>query len=423
MECPNEALMKKYLMHVMPVKAGIQFFSYIQNYFRFLVATSRKKRAAGKTTLLLLFFIFITACSQEPTIKNGHLVKIESHAVANNLFYSGTIQPLKTIVITTPADGVVIDMPKQYGETVNAGQLVYIISSAKFLSDYKQALMQYIKAKSEFNNTETQLKEAEFLHKNQLISDDDYKSKQANFYASQLGLLQAKDSLEILLKQLAVKDVNLYKLSIADIDKITQALHLQKDSENIRIVSPINGVLLSSGKNEEETKKILNGDAVKQGDVLAVIGDMSGISVKIKVNELTVNQLKEKQKVKITGIAFPDEILNGEIKRIDRQGDMSGGGGLPTFSVEVIVPTVTAAQLKKIHVGMSAQVEINFSEEPSINIPINAVKEKSGRVFVQVYDEHKKILQEQEVKTGKTTTDSVAILSGLKKGDQIVVPG
>ncbi len=38
---------------VMPAKAGIRFFSYIQYYSRVLDATSRKKRAAGMTTFSL----------------------------------------------------------------------------------------------------------------------------------------------------------------------------------------------------------------------------------------------------------------------------------------------------------------------------------------------------------------------------------
>ncbi len=59
---------------------------------------------------------------------------------------------------------------------------------------------------------------------------------------------------------------------------------------------------------------------------LAVIGDMSGLSVRVKVNELTVNQLHLNQKVKITGIAFPEDVLDGNINRIDKQAEASSTG-------------------------------------------------------------------------------------------------
>ncbi len=380
------------------------------------------RMAIRNTFLIFIFMLGLLACSREQKLANKHIITVKSHAISNTLFYTGTIQPLKVLVVPSPADGVVIEKPFQYGETVAAGQLLFLISSEKFMTDYKTALMQYIKAKNDFNNGQSQLREAEFLHKNELISDDDFKTKRSNYYASQLALLQAKDSLEVLLHQLDIKNVDLYKLTIADIDKITQALHLQIGSDkNLRVLAPAAGVILSPAKSDDESKKVIKGDVVKQGDVLAVIGDMNGLSVRIKVNELTINQLNVKQKVKITGIAFPDHILAGEIIRVDRQGEVSGGG-MPNFTVEVAVSNLTVEQLKEIHVGMSAKVEINIEDEAQITVPLAAVIEKNGDSYIQCYDEKLKKYKEVAIKTGRTTVDSVAILSGLKIGDKIVIP-
>ncbi|MBV9575501.1 MAG: efflux RND transporter periplasmic adaptor subunit, partial [Gammaproteobacteria bacterium] len=363
----------------------------------------------------------LQACSSadETHADKKHLISIQKKSVANVLFYSGIIQPLKTTVVSSPAEGVIVDMPFQYGEKIKAGDLLFKLSSTKFLSDYKTALMQYIKAKSDFNNSQSQLSEANFLHRNQLISDDDFKMKQSNFYGARLALLQAKDVLDNLLHETSLKEINLYQLTIADIDKITQALHFEMNAENLRIVSPANGVILASNKNEEENKKIIKGDTIKQGDVLAIIGDMSGLSVAIKVNELTINQLTLGQPVKITGIAFPDEVLIGKINHIDKQGEVSNGS-MPTFAVEVIVPTLSMNQLKLIHVGMSANVEIDLQDAPQMMIPMTAVHEKNGEAYVQLYDAKKQQSHEVAIKTGKTTMDSVAVLAGLNLGDEIV---
>ncbi len=374
-----------------------------------------------RLAMFLTGLFLLTSCSQEQkgSAQKNNIININPNSFSNSLFYSGIIQPLRTVVITSPTDGTIVDMPFQYGEEVKNNQLLFMVSSAKFVTEYKTALMQYIKAKSDFNSAQSQLTESEFLHKNQLISDDDFKMKQSNYYAAQLALLQAKDGLEILLQQLAIKGVDLYKLTIADIDKINQAMHLQISSENLRILSPTNGIILAASKSEEENKKITKGDVVKQGDVLAVIGDMSGVSVRFKVNELTVNQLKVGQKVKITGLAFPNDVLQGEIKRVDRQGE-SSSGGLPTFSAEVQAYKLTQAQQETIHVGMSAKIEIDINEQPQILIPIAAVKEQNGLSYVRLYNEKNKSTRDVQVKTGKTTLDSVVVLSGLKAGDKIL---
>ena len=383
------------------------------------IASSQKALLA--MTGIGVIIVLQAACSKEPKLDGSHLETVQARSYANTLFYTGTIRPLKTLVIPSPADGAIIDMPFQYGEHVKTGQLLYMLSSAKFLSDYKTALLQYLKAKNEFGNSEAQLKEGEFLHKNELISDDEFKNKKSNFYASQLSLVQAKDALENLIHQLNLKEGNLYNLSIADIDKINDAMHLKTDSDSLRVTSPTAGVVLSMSKNEDEVKKLAKGDVVKQGDVLAIIGDMSGLSVRIKVNEMTVNQIKAGQKVSVTGAAFPDDLLTGEISRVDRQAEVSNGG-MPTFAVEVIVPTLTQAQQQYIHVGMSAKVEINIDDAPQIIIPINAIQEKNGNAFVKRYDNQSHSIIEIAVKTGTSTIDSVTVTAGLKSGDKIVVP-
>jgi multidrug efflux pump subunit AcrA (membrane-fusion protein) len=374
-----------------------------------------------KLSLSLCLALALTACSSEPQIKHGHLLKVESKKLSSTLFYSGIIQPLHTVVIPSPADAAVTDIDFQYGDQVKAGQLLFKLSSTKFMSDYKTALTNYIKAKTQFNDSQNQLREAAFLHKNELISDDEYNAKKSAFFTTQLELIQSKDVLKNLIAQLDIKDINIYDLTITDIDKIDKAMHLQTSAEYLRVVAPTSGVVLSAMKNEDESKKILKGDVVKQGDVLAIIGDMTGLSTRIKVNEMTVNQLKVGQKIHLTGIAFPDQILDGEVKRLDRQGEATNGS-LPTFPVEIVVPRLSPLQQKLIHVGMTAKIEILVDEDPQISIPISAIKEKDDVAYVQRYDETTQRLKEVPISTGRTTIDSVVVLAGLKPGDRIVVP-
>lgn len=374
-----------------------------------------------KLCYFIILFLLMCSCSQRKKISDPAIVSVNKTVVTTPLYYTGIIQPIKTIVIQSPVDGVVIEKLFQYGDVVSEKTLLFKISSTKFSSDYKSALMQYIKTKNDFNTAQGQLTEAKFLYKNQLISDDEFKTRQSNYYANQLALIQAKDALENLLRQLDIKNINLYQLSISDIDKITQALHLQDSAENLNILAPVAGVFLSSSKNEDENKKINKGDVIKQGDVLAMIGDMGGISINIKINELVVNQLKIGQKVKITGVAFPEDELDGVITQINRQADNSSNG-LPTFQAIVVAPKLTAAQQANIHVGMSAKVEIDLKEEAKILLPIAAVVDKNGVTYAKLYNEKTHEIIDTPVKVGPTTIDSLVILAGLKAGDKIVIP-
>lgn len=368
--------------------------------------------------LLILLTLNLMACS-EPKETATQLMTVQEEKHTENLYFTAVIQPLNVSVIPAPAEGAIVEMPYQYGETVKSGATIFQLASTKFIADYKTALMQYVKAKSDFNTSQMQLTEGEFLHKNQLISDDDFKMKRANFYASQLALLQAKDALDSLLQQLNLKKDDLHRLSINDIDKITAAIHNNVESQTILIKTPMAGVLLSPPKNEDNTKKLGKGDLIKQGEVLALMGDMSGVRVAIKVNELSINQLHLGQAVSITGAAFSQFTLHGKIARIDRQAEASNSG-LPLFPVEVIVPKLSLQEQEAIRVGMSARVAVLTSESPTLTVPLNAVFQIDGKAYVSRFNPRTKQVENVAITPGKTTLDSITVLAGLNPGDKIV---
>ncbi len=351
-------------------------------------------------------------------------IVIAAAPLATTLYYSAIIEPLKTRVVTAQADGVIDDMLFHFGDEVKSGQLLFTISSDKFQIDYKAALMQYIKNKTDYANSQSQMNEATFLHKNQLISDDDYKAKQIAYYNARLAMVQAKDALDNMQKQIDLHGVNLYDLKIEDIDKITRVLHEQNALRQIHIVSPGSGIILLPNKTESgdgELKKISKGDAIKQGDVIAVIGDVNGLTLHINVNEFNINQIKLGQQVKVTGAAFPDFILAGEISAINRQGEATQGG-LPIFPVEIIVPKLTAEAQNVIHMGMTAKVAIELGGAAKITVPIRAVIQRDGKAYVNIKDAQTGKVREAMVKTGETTLDSVVIDSSLTPGEIIVIP-
>lgn len=363
----------------------------------------------------------ISACHHRDG-KNSEtdVITVEKKPIVNHYYYTGVIQPLKTMVVTSPAEGVIEEMNFHYGDYVQPKQHLFTLYSDKFQSEYKNSLMQYIKAKTEFNNSRSQLTEAEFLHKNELISDDDYKSKKNAFYTAQLTMIQSQDALSEMLKQLDVKGFNLYALTIEDIDKITHALHTHDGAQKLQVSSPTMGVVLLPVKGDSnEIKKVGKGELVKQGDLLAMIGDVSGLTIHINVNEFNVNQLKVGQKVYVTGTAFPQYNLQGYIASIDKQGQVSQGG-MPVFPVEVIVAKLTAEQQASIHMGMSAKIDITIESKPVIALPIAAVFEKNGLPYVKVKKNHK--IEDVLVRTGQTTENAVVIEANLNVGDNVVLP-
>ena len=374
--------------------------------------------------VVLNICVVLVACSHAGKEKKQETMVVEPHSLTTTLYYSGVLQPLTTHVITSPTDGVVDNMTFHYGDSVTSNQVLFSIVSEQFQTNYKTALTQYIKAKTDFQMSDAQLKETQFLYAHELISRDEFNAKKTTYYTAQLTFVQAKDTLGNLLQRLDVKGINPYNLKISEIDKITQALHSQNGSRYLQVVSPKEGIILLSAKeggDDGVLKKISKGTQVKQGDVLAVISDTANLVVHIKVSEFNINQLKIGQKVTVTGAAFSDWVLSGEIIGLDHQGQPDQSG-LPVFPVEIAIKNVTAKQQAVIHVGMSAKVAIALGGQPVITVPIRAVWQDDGKSYVQVQDKKTSVVHRVAVKTGATTPDSVVIESNLMAGDCIVLP-
>jgi HlyD family secretion protein len=373
--------------------------------------------------LITLFSIYLNLQKKNiPPNKEFIVMKVTAEPIITKLFYSGIVQPLKKSLVASTTDGIIENIQFHYGDHVKSGQVLFIIASEKFQTDFKAAVMQYIKSKTEFVTNQNQLSKSTFLYNHQLISEDEFKSKKNIFYNSRLEMTQSKLLLETILSRLDVHNYNIYNLKIEDIDKITQVLQSQNGSQHLKIISPISGLVLLSPNNDSndgELKKITKGRQLKQGEVLAIIADENGLVVHINVNEFNINQLKIGQKVKITGTAFPDIILNGKITELNPQGE-TGQNGIPTFPVDVTVTNLTPKEQAVIHMGMSVKVALEITQGEKIVVPIKAITQIEGQAYVKVKDKKSGIIHTVPIKVGETTLDSVVVESNLAAGDQIV---
>src|SRR5579872_595328 len=122
--------------------------------------------------IILLLALSLYTCVHHPAKKEDRQTIVKSEPVNSILYYSGIVEPIKTTVVTSPTDGVINEMLFHFGDEIKQGQSLFSISSDKFQTDYKNALMQYIKAKTDYANNQNQMREGEFLHKNQLRSEE-----------------------------------------------------------------------------------------------------------------------------------------------------------------------------------------------------------------------------------------------------------
>jgi hypothetical protein len=211
---------------------------------------------------------------------------------------------------------------------------------------------------------------------------------------------------------------NFTQLSFSEFDKVRLALAGKHNL--IELKSPGDGVLLYPPKaNDDKTGRITVGSSTKAGEVIGLIGDMSGIGLEIDVPEVDIDKIKLGMPATIHGVAFAKQELKGELLVINPQASTSAGGSLPSFTAIVEVKALTPNQRGLVKVGMSASIELSAESSDKLLVPISAVKQKKGQSIVRVVSS-KGVVSDRVVVTGAVSADKVDIESGLKTSDVVL---
>ena len=214
------------------------------------------------------------------------------------------------------------------------------------------------------------------------------------------------------------KKFNLSTLSLSDFDKIKTILTASHNL--IQLKAPSDGVMLYPPKSgEDKTTRVTVGSSVKSGQVIALIGDLKGISVEIDVPEVDIDKIHSGMKAIITGVAFGKHQLKGTLVAVNAQASNASSAGLPSFTAVVEVSSLTKDQQPWIKVGMSAAIELKVDSSKQLLIPIAAVKREQGASVVRVKNA-KGSIEKREITTGPAQADKVVVETGLKEGDVVV---
>ena len=190
--------------------------------------------------------------------------------------------------------------------------------------------------------------------------------------------------------------------------------NLQDTMANYTVTSPISGTII------EKDAKV--GDAVKSGDTLCVIYDLSYLEMVINVDELQISSLTVGQKVQITADAVQDKNYVGTVTRVSMKG--TSNGGTTTYPV-----TIRIDETDGLRPGMNANAEIVVAEAANALTVPNAAIVRGGYVLVtQDSPSASKADTTMEapegfvyvaVKTGVSDDDYTQIVSGIQEGDTI----
>ena len=373
-----------------------------------------------------IFFIFISvlllACHHSASDKKSAIntCAVEQVSVHKTLYFTGTLEPLRESALVSTMGAVVDSMHYQYGQTIKKGAVVFTLNSAELQKQYNETLTDYLKAKDSYHIAQAKFTGTNDLWEAGLLSKNNYLSEKSNLNTTQVTLMQATQKLsEMLEKAGSSQDEKLSALSFEEFDKVRSALTSQHNL--IQLKAPSNGVLLYPPKAANDSSdRITVGSTIKAGQVLALMGDLTGVRVEIDVPEVDISEIKMGMPATIHGLAFGKETLTGTLTAINAQASKNSNSSLPSFTATVEVTSLTAAQQALIRVGMSASVELAIEKTNKLLIPIAAISQEDDKNTVKIQTKQGKIIS-QTVTTGVIQGDKIVIESGLSAHDVVVL--
>lgn len=362
----------------------------------------------------------LLGCHPKPKVHTLKTQVIHPTTLHKTLHFTGTIQPIHESSITSPADGTIDAVHYHYGQWVSKNTTVFTLNSPELQKLYHDTVTEYLKAKDSYTMAKTKFSGTEDLWNSGLLSKNNYLSEKSSLNTERVTLMQSTRKVTELLEKMGENssaDDELAGLSLSEFDKVRLALMSKHNL--VQLKAPRRGILLYPPKSAGDKQAELTvGSTVKSGQVLALIGDMSGIRIDIDVPEIDMNVIQPGMPATIRGIAFGKHSFLGKLVAINAQASNKNNGLLPSFTAIVEIRHLDEQAQKIIKVGMSASIDLSIKSQDKLLVPIKSLKQDKNITTLTILNAKGKP-EIRAVTTGAVEGESVVIESGLNAGETI----
>lgn len=342
-----------------------------------------------------LFYVFLclitagsllsfTACKKKETksgeekVFNVQVKDIVKKPLKPFIESIGTLNPFEEVTISAEVEGVLRSVKVDEGTQVSKGMLLAAIDDSDYSLEVKRAEAALRQAEATLENTKLEFKRKDALHKEELVTKQQYDDVVTRLSLTEAEVERAKASLAI------------------------ARLKLSKT----KITSPLACVV--------KEKRVSAGDFVKNGTSLLVIIQSNPIKLRFTVPEKDVGRLKINQEVILKVDGFPGSEFKGKVNIIFPNIEEK----TRTLQVEALVPNNNGI----LKPGLFAKVTLyTDGERDTIVVPVTALLYEAEKVKVFIIEGDR--AKEREVKLGSKYGELMEIIDGVKEGEKIVAIG
>lgn len=199
---------------------------------------------------------------------------------------------------------------------------------------------------------------------------------------------------------------------------------LEAQIEKCTIVAPTSGQVVYA--NEPDAYRtgtnspfvVEPGAQVRDRQVIIWLPNPADMQIKVDVTEARITLVRQGMPVSIRLDAFDDEIVSGEVVKVNLFPEPSSYYGSRVNKYAVTIKIKDPSPLLRI--GMTAETWIHVEQAPeALQVPVQALAESQGHYFSLVKEGDS--YETREVAVSSINEEVATVQSGLEEGDEVVI--
>ncbi len=359
------------------------------------------------TAIIIVLTLFISACGEDISTQ-----KPLKRDITEVVYASGVLEPNNQFTLYSLADGTVANIFVNEGDTINLSQDLIRVdgnaTQARLYSSeeiYKTARQNYGENSPALQELKTQLKTLEVKLQNDSTNYKRYKRlynqgavKKVDYERFELAYISTKNDYKT--AQVRLKNLR-NQLYVTLQNAESQYKVTQDDVAHYLIKSSAKGRIYDILKEQ--------GEVVRRGEPIAIIGDADNVILKLSVDESDIEKVRVEQEVLVQIETFGEKIFKAKISRI-----------YPAMNKRDFAFRVDAAMVDKlpnIFSGTNVEANIVIQEKKDVLCLPKTLLLPGDSVLTKTTDGEEKV----KIKKGIENFEYAEVISGISADTEIII--
>lgn len=307
---------------------------------------------------------------------------------------TGKIEPRNEVNIKPQISGIITELMKEAGQTVQAGEVIAKVKVIPDMGQLSSAQSRLRLAEINLKQARTDYEREKVLFDKGLVSADEYDKIHQAYNQAREERGAAQDNLEVVRDGVSSNNAN---------------------ASSTLVRSTVTGVILDVPVKVGNS--VILSNTFNDGTTIATVANMNDLIFRGNVDETEVGQVNVGMPMTITVGALQDLKFNARLEYISPKAVEANGANQFEIKAAVQVPEKTG-----VRSGYSANAQIVLAEALHVlTVPESAIHFEGNNTYVYLVQGKgkNKTYQRRDVKVGLSDGVNIQIKSGLTTNDRV----